>query len=184
MSKEDLRVVKTKKAIMDNFSQMLIEHDVEDINVKDLCEKAMINRRTFYLHYNSIDDLLYELQEQLSIHFFELTKDYDHIKDSDKIIRAYFEETNKNPIFEKINNSLDLDYIREQMKNKVGKMADNNFKSIEKYDIFTRKIIVNYYNYATVGMYRQWCKDGKKLSLNHVIDIATGLIQNGLKSII
>ena len=51
-------------------------------------------------------------------------------------------------------------------------------------DIFTRKIIVNYYNSATVGIYRQWCKDGKKLSLDHVIELATGLIQNGLKSII
>lgn len=181
---EDLRVTKTKKAIMETFKEMLLELDYNSINVKSLCDKALINRRTFYLHYDSLDDLLYELQEQLSVHFFEVTKDYDHIKDADKIVRAYFEETNNNPILEIINNNLDFDYIREQMKNKVGKMADNNFKSIEKYDIFTRKIIVNYYNYATVGMYRQWCKDGKKLSLNHVIDIATGLIQNGLKSII
>lgn len=181
---EDLRVVKTKKAIMETFKEMLLELDYNAINVKDLCDRALINRRTFYLHYDSLDDLLYELQEELSVHFFEVTKDYDHIKDSDKIIRAYFEETNNNPILEIINNNTDFDYIREQMKAKVGKLADENFKSIEKYDIFTRKIIVNYYNYATVGIYRQWCKDGKKLSLEHVINIATNLIRDGLKSII
>ena len=70
------------------------------------------------------------------------------------------------------------------MKNKVGKLADKNFESISQYDIFTRKLIVTYYNYATVGLYRQWCKDGKKISLEHVINLATNLIQNGLKSII
>ena len=163
---------------------MLLESDYNTINVKKICDRALINRRTFYLHYTSLEDLLFELQEQLSTHFFEVTKDYDHIKDADKIIRAYFEETNKNPILEKINNNIELDYIREQMKNKVGKLADKNFESISQYDIFTRKLIVTYYNYATVGLYRQWCKDGKTISLEHVINLATNLIQNGLKSII
>ena len=62
---EDLRVTKTKKAIMETFKKMLLELDYNSINVKNLCDRALINRRTFYLHYNSLDDLLYELQEKL-----------------------------------------------------------------------------------------------------------------------
>ena len=160
--------------------QYLISFIFESINVKDLCDKALINRRTFC----SLDELLYELQEELSNRFFELTKDYDHISDADKIIRVYFEITNENPVFEVINNNTNLDYIRMQLNNKVGQKANNNFKSLEKYDIFTRKLIITYYNTATSNLYRQWCKDGKKLSLEHVINLATALIQNGLNGII
>ena len=128
--------------------------------------------------------MLYELQEEFSNRFFELTKDYDHISDADKIIRVYFEITNETPVFEVINNNTNLDYIRMQLNNKVGQKANNNFKSLEKYDIFTRKLIITYYNTATSNLYRQWCKDGMKLSLEHVINLATALIQNGLNGII
>lgn len=81
------------------YIHYLIYFIFESINVKDLCDKALINRRTFC----SLDELLYELQEELSNRFFELTKDYDHISDADKIIRVYFEITNENPVFEVIN---------------------------------------------------------------------------------
>ena len=58
MEKVDLRVQRTKKVLKDNFKDMLLNMDYERITVKDLCEKSMINRRTFYLHYDSIDDLM------------------------------------------------------------------------------------------------------------------------------
>ena len=52
MTKEDLRVQRTKKILKETFKTMLINLSYEKITVKDLCEKSMINRRTFYLHYD------------------------------------------------------------------------------------------------------------------------------------
>ena len=50
MKETDLRVQRTKKLLKNNFKEMFLKMDYGKITVKALCEKAMINRRTFYLH--------------------------------------------------------------------------------------------------------------------------------------
>ena len=61
IEKEDLRVKKTKLLIRNSFISLAKEQSYQKISVKDLCDKAMINRNTFYLHYENKDDLVKEL---------------------------------------------------------------------------------------------------------------------------
>ena len=59
--KEDLRVIKTKKLIKKSFVELSKNISYQKISIKDLCDKAMINRNTFYLHYTNKDDLVKEI---------------------------------------------------------------------------------------------------------------------------
>ena len=59
--KEDLRVKKTKILIKKAFIELAKKTEYQKINVKDLCDNAMINRNTFYLHYQNKDDLVKEM---------------------------------------------------------------------------------------------------------------------------
>lgn len=47
MPKEDLRIQRTKKILKNTFKNMFLNMKYEQITVKALCEKSMINRRTF-----------------------------------------------------------------------------------------------------------------------------------------
>ncbi len=49
--KIDLRVIKTKKVLCESLLELMREKAFEDIKVSDICEKALINRSTFYAHY-------------------------------------------------------------------------------------------------------------------------------------
>ena len=51
MANEDLRVQRTRKLLKDAFRELFVRQDFEKITIRGLCEKAMVNRRTFYLHY-------------------------------------------------------------------------------------------------------------------------------------
>lgn len=55
---EDLRIVKTKTALVDAFFTLLEEYELEDITVNDLCTKADIRRATFYKHFNDKTDFI------------------------------------------------------------------------------------------------------------------------------
>ena len=57
----DLRIVKTKKAIINAFLALRAKRPLEKITVKELCEMAMVNKSTFYSHYGDI----YELSDSL-----------------------------------------------------------------------------------------------------------------------
>lgn len=57
----DKRIRKTKNAIYNALKELYMEKDIEDISIMELTEKANIGRKTFYLHYSSIDDVVNEI---------------------------------------------------------------------------------------------------------------------------
>lgn len=61
----DLRVKKTRRAIRSAFYSLLMEKPFEKITVKDITERAEINKTTFYAHYDTIYDLVDQLEEEI-----------------------------------------------------------------------------------------------------------------------
>ena len=57
----DLRIEKTRQSIVNAFIALRSRKPLEKITVKELCEKAQINKSTFYFHYADI----YELSDSL-----------------------------------------------------------------------------------------------------------------------
>ena len=56
--------------LMDQALLLLLEKKEYDfITVKEICDKAGVNRSTFYLHYETIDDLLAETIEMINKRF-------------------------------------------------------------------------------------------------------------------
>ena len=53
----DIRIEKTKTAIHNTFLELRSKKPLEKITIKELCEKAQINKSTFYSHYKDIYDL-------------------------------------------------------------------------------------------------------------------------------
>lgn len=59
--KEDLRITKTRKVLFETLINLMKEKSFEEIKVSDICKEALINRSTFYSHYNDKYDLFLEL---------------------------------------------------------------------------------------------------------------------------
>ncbi|MCI5499856.1 MAG: TetR/AcrR family transcriptional regulator [Clostridiales bacterium] len=75
--KLDRRQARTKRQIREALMELLEESTVDKITVKALAERADIDRKTFYLHYGSIGDLLSEIQDELLQEVLQLTDAYD-----------------------------------------------------------------------------------------------------------
>ena len=50
----DKRIEKTEKAIKEAFMELRAKKPLEKISIKELCERAYINKSTFYSHYEDI----------------------------------------------------------------------------------------------------------------------------------
>jgi len=61
MEREDLRIVKTRKVLKETFLDMRKEMPPEKIRVRELCKRALVNKSTFYNHYEDI----YQLSEEM-----------------------------------------------------------------------------------------------------------------------
>ena len=71
MNRSESKYFNTARLMDKAFIELLAKKDIEYITVKEICQKAGVNRSTFYLHYETIGDLLAESVENLNRDFFE-----------------------------------------------------------------------------------------------------------------
>ncbi len=71
MYKEDLRIVRTRKLLSNTLLEMMEEQSIEKISVIDLCSRAMVNRATFYAHFEDKYHLLTFALEDLKDTLYE-----------------------------------------------------------------------------------------------------------------
>jgi AcrR family transcriptional regulator len=65
-NKEDLRVRRTRKLLQKALLEAASEKGFAHVTVSDITERAMVNRATFYRHYEDKYDLLTQYMEELS----------------------------------------------------------------------------------------------------------------------
>ena len=105
----DLRVEKTLATIRSTFEAMICEMDYGKITVTGLCERARINKKTFYRYYETLDDLLREFQEGYASAYAERIRGLDTVRDQAKLVRALFEfSAEQGAAYERILRDLDL----------------------------------------------------------------------------
>ncbi len=62
----DCRVKKTKKQLRLALMDLMSEKAKKNISVRELAERADINRGTFYIHYKDVSDLLQRLEDEMA----------------------------------------------------------------------------------------------------------------------
>ena len=98
----DRRILKTKRTIKRAFVSLLSEKDINHITIKDIADRADINRKTFYSYYRGIYQLVDEIENEIVSDFNEAVESFDF----STMIQS------PNPVFEKltsiINNDIEL----------------------------------------------------------------------------
>lgn len=63
--KSDRRVTYTKMVLKKSLLEIIHEKPVSRITVKEVCERADINRATFYSHFTDVNDMLGQIENEL-----------------------------------------------------------------------------------------------------------------------
>ena len=71
----DIRIEKTRNSIINAFLELRSKKAIEKITIKELCEKAMINKSTFYAHFPDIYALSEYLEAQVTN---DILKEIEH----------------------------------------------------------------------------------------------------------
>lgn len=77
MNKSESKYFNTAVKMDKAFLDLLAEKDFEYITVKDICKRAGVNRSTFYLHYETVADLLDESVAYMSNGFLKYFSEND-----------------------------------------------------------------------------------------------------------
>lgn len=184
MNENDLRVIKTKNALYTALQDLMKEKTFEEIKVADICAKALINRSTFYAHFqdkyellaSSINDLKTSLTNELNKNQnFNSTKEY--YIEMIKLFLNHIEEKKDTYLAIAINNrnSILTDIIYDVMDNDIIAKLKEEKEEITK---VPKHIIAKFYlgAVANVGIY--WIYNLNKYSKEEMINYLTILIPN------
>lgn len=182
---EDLRVQKTIEAIKKSFEEMILEMDYEKMTVKELCDRARINKKTFYHYYESLDDLTAEFQAVMSQEYLRKVSHYRIPEDLDLINREFFlYSDSQGEVYEKITCNANYGPMRNKMIDHVMSSTWEQASSIKALEAPYRHILLNYIQKVSVDIYCQWVKDGKKIPLEDIIEASNQLLCSGVKEFI
>ncbi|NLM83907.1 MAG: TetR/AcrR family transcriptional regulator [Clostridiales bacterium] len=65
MARQDRRVRYTKTVLRQSLLELMRTQPIEKITVKEICQRADVNRGTFYAHFSSPHDLLMSIENEL-----------------------------------------------------------------------------------------------------------------------
>ena len=71
----DARIQKTKEKLRSALLDILLEKELSTVSVSEICQKAGVNRNTFYAHYKSVSALLNSIEEDFLNEIIEKLKE-------------------------------------------------------------------------------------------------------------
>lgn len=185
-NKKDLRIVKTENLLYSTLLNLLKEKTFEEIKVSDICSKALINRSTFYAHYNDKYELVVEflntLKTELSKAIEENAQDIntkEYYMEMLALVMTHIEE--KKDIYQGIlinnRNSIVMDILLDVITDDVNKRLEQNSNKTGK---IPSKVISNFYIGAVTSLCIEWLKNTKEYTKEDIINYLNLLIPNNI----
>ncbi len=83
--KLDRRKKYTRKVLKESLITLLADKPISAVTVKEVCEKADINRSTFYTHYSDQYDLLEKIEEEITEDMANYLNRYSYMIEEESI---------------------------------------------------------------------------------------------------
>ncbi len=106
--RQDPRIVRTEAAIRTAFIHLVEEKGFARVSVKDICERAAINRNTFYLHFADKEALMGQvLENMMSVQAMPIASVASHLSTAspeqvEEIVRNILEHLSGEIVFYRI----------------------------------------------------------------------------------
>ena len=173
----DPRAARTQAAIKEAFEQMACEADAGRITVKELAERAGINRKTFYLHFETIEALFDETLGDVMDEFFQ---DHEQTPDVPEDIEGHarrffrFLATRPSLVEHLVCRQDFYDFgdrlYRDQMARYRAAGDPFHWMGAGK-----EELVLSFIRTTALGFYRQWVREGKSVPVDEAADLVAHL---------
>ena len=185
MNKAESKYYNTAVKMDEALLELLKKKDFEYITVKEICKKAGINRSTFYLHYETINDILTECVEYINQKCFDRYSDeQEKIKDclaeADLKDLIFISPEYLQPYLEFVKENKQL--FKTAISRPSALNAESTFSSLFAkifspildrfhYPDTDKHYVISFYISGLIAIVSDWIKLDCKDSIQHIIDL-------------
>lgn len=185
-SKSDRRIRKTKKALKEGLTRLMLEKSMKDISVKELTEEVDINRGTFYLHYKDVYDMIEQIEIEMLENFIKvmeshtpqkingqplplLTDIFIFLKENATICAAFLSSNGDIAFVNRLK-----EVVRTKCLNDWMELYRNG--KVSNFEYFCSFILS-----GSIGLFEIWLRNGLVESPEQMAKLAEEMIMNGIK---
>ena len=183
---KDHRTRVTKMLIRRAFTELLGQMPLQSISVKQLCDRAGINRGTFYAHYTDIHQLLQSIEDEMLADFQKSLQPLLEAKD-----RRVNPVEISTEIFQCLKDNSDLCTVT------LGPYGDKSFLArllalgreqcveayVQYFEGVSPRQIEYFYAFASmgcIGILQKWLDEGMLTPANEIAAMAEGIMLAGV----
>lgn len=185
--KHDITTFNTKKTIAASLKKFMEKKPLSKITVSEIVSDCKINRKTFYYHFENIQDLLKWMLEQEAIEVvknFDLLLDYedainfvlDYVEENKHILNCAYDSIGSNELnrfFHNDFNSIVMTIIN-RYEEIMGIEVDDDFRSF----------ICDFYTEAIVGKIVKLLKNKHPYDRKKLIEYVSLTIKSSLPAVL
>ncbi len=185
--KHEITTFNTKKTIAASLKKFMEKKPLSKITVSEIVNDCKINRKTFYYHFENIQDLLKWMLEQEAIEVvknFDLLLDYedainfvlDYVEENKHILNCAYDSIGSNELnrfFHNDFNSIVMNIIN-RYEEIMGIEIDHDF----------RVFICDFYTEAIVGMIVRLLKNKHPYDRKKLIEYVSLTIKSSLPAVL
>ncbi|MGN1373186.1 MAG: TetR/AcrR family transcriptional regulator [Candidatus Coproplasma sp.] len=176
--KPNQRIANTKQLIYGALLSLLKKKDIHHIFIRELCEKAGINRSTFYNHYGSQYDVLSEMED---VYLGEIAKAMEHADVTSKdsvhsrvtlVLEFILDNLELSSLL--INNNVEASFAERLFSlPKIGDMLNVALSGIE--DEKSKKATISFAIYGSYRVLQEWLNNPQRISPVEETELMLGL---------
>lgn len=190
----DRRIVRSRNAILSAFERLLMEKPLADITVSAIAREANVDRKTFYVHFGTVDGLLDAIAEdvvEMIVDSVELTLASLGDNPNERALGAaetFFKTINEalcdnlmlnRQLIENIPLDDFMARLREPLERKIAErdLLPHGLKD-ELFDYYLAFLLS-----GIIGIYRTWVLSDGSVPIERISEVANNLTLNGLSSL-
>ncbi|WP_110955421.1 TetR/AcrR family transcriptional regulator [Anaerosinus massiliensis] len=176
----DRRIEKSRQAIMEAFTKLMLEKDFEKITIHEIAELANVNRGTVYAHYADIFDLLDQCIENHLNKLFENCQPRENdtkISGKNSLCKT-FKYLEQNAFFySKMLMSKSIAVFRNRLHALMVKSIEEQIAISGIPKDVNKDIMVQYFASATIGVIEWWITNAMPYSAEYMAEQLLSLME-------
>jgi AcrR family transcriptional regulator len=180
----DRRIVKTREAISKAYLDLIIEKGTSQISISELARRANIDRKTFYLHYSSLDDVLSEYVENQFNRVVSLMEKNHYCNNPFdvgmlvELLNRFYTEEEK--MLLAIAGGDSYDDLWRKIHDILADKVKNLYASHVNMDAAEMNVYYDFFTAGVIDVYRRWSRGEYSYDLRHLIEMIGEVVRAGL----
>ena len=185
----DRRVVRTRKAIRAAFLRLMQETEYRKITITAIAREADIDRKTFYLHYQSVEDLIDEIVREEADRIVRTCLDSLENSDDGGNVVALFERLSLGlapdlKSAKRVASHVPYDLVLEKLDSSLtASLIEQDAFDLGKLGPYL-DFCVSYFSAGLVAVIRRWIMDDSEIPLEDIAQTTRLLVHSGLDGVV